>query len=204
MSTGKPAQGTALLAVLWLSAALATIAIAIADTVLGETERSATAADGLRGENLAVGGLQRAILYLDWARFHPEIPRYKPPAPFFAFDFPEGQAVVEIIPETAKLNINRTSPEDLVRLLMALGAGEARSQEIAAAILDWHAPPPGGGSPFDEFYQTLSPPFQAPHQNFQDVEELLSVKGVTPDLFFGAWESAQEDSPQRLVARDGL
>src|ERR1035441_2214390 len=116
----KAAQGTALLAVLWLSAALATIAISLADTVRGEAERSATAVDGLRSQHLAVGGLRRGILYLDWGRTHPETLRFKPFGPFFVFDFPEGQTVVEVIPETAKFNINTVQHDDLFHLLVNL------------------------------------------------------------------------------------
>jgi len=44
----KPTRGGALLAVLWLSAALAAIAFSLANTVRGETERASTAVDGLR------------------------------------------------------------------------------------------------------------------------------------------------------------
>jgi len=203
MPTSKPTQGTALLAVLWLSAALATIAIALADTVRGEADRSATAVDGLRSQHLATGALRRAILYLDWGRDHPDIPRFKP-VPSFAFDFPEGQATVEVIPETAKFNINLAVPEDLVRLLVNLGAGDALSQEIAAAIVDWRNASGEGSSPFDAFYLSQLPPYRAPHANFQEIEELLSVKGVTPDLFYGTWQPTPEGTPQRLLPRTGL
>src|SRR5258708_7155895 len=41
-------QGSALLAVLWLTAALAAISLTLATTVRGETERMSTAEDGLR------------------------------------------------------------------------------------------------------------------------------------------------------------
>lgn len=200
---GPRTQGTALLAVLWLSAALATIAISLADTVRGETERSATAVDGLRSENLAIGGLRRATLYLDWGRMHSDIPTYKPNGSNFTFNFPEGQAVVEVIPETAKFNVNQASPEDLAQLLLNLGAG-ARSQEVAAAIVDWRSPAPPGGSPFDSFYQSQRPAYRAPHQNFQEIEELLAVKGVTPDLYYGAWQTSPDGDKQHLVSRTGL
>jgi len=201
----KSAQGTALLAVLWLSAALATIAISLADTVRGEAERSATAVDGLRSQNLAVGGLRRAILYMDWARTHSDVPRFKPPTPFFVFDFPEGQTLVDIIPETAKFNINNAAPEDLFRLLVNLGVDSSRAQEIVAAIVDWRAPPPAlSSSAFDEFYASLHPPYLAPHTQFQEIEEVLSVKGVTPDLFYGAWQPASEGSAEHLTERTGL
>ena len=56
-------RGGALLAVLWLSAALSVIAFSVASTVRGETERASTLADGLRSYYLARGGLDRAIMY---------------------------------------------------------------------------------------------------------------------------------------------
>ncbi len=200
----KATRGTALLAVLWLSAALATIAISLADTVRGEADRSATAVDGLRSQDLATGGLHRAILYMDWGRSQPYNPLYKPPVPYYVFDFPEGRAVVDIIPETAKFNINTTPPEDLFRLLVNLGVEPGRAQEIAAAIAEWRAPPPELESAFDGFYASLHPPYIAPHARFQEIEELLSVKGVTPDLFYGAWQAAPQGAGQHLIRRTGL
>ncbi len=201
----RSSRGTALLTVLWLSAALATIALALADTVRGEADRSATAVDGLRSQNLAIGGLRRAILYTDWGRSHPDNPIYHPPTPYFVFDFPEGHAVVDVIPETAKFNVNTTQTGDLANLLANLGAAPGPAQDIAASIADWRsAPALDLASPFDSYYAAQHPPYAAPHARFQDIEELLSVKGVTPDLFYGAWQNAPEGSPQHLVQRTGL
>jgi general secretion pathway protein K len=198
-------RGTALLAVLWLSAALATIALSLADTVRGEAERSATAVDGLRSQDLAIGGLRRAILYMDWGRKRPDIPRYKPPVPYFVFDFPEGQTVVEVIPETAKFNINNALPEELFRLVASLGVDGAHAQEIVAAIVDWRAPSaPLSNNAFDNFYASLSPPYVAPHARIQEIEELLAVKGVTPELYYGDWQIAPEGSERHLAQRTGL
>ena len=45
-------RGSALLAVLWLSAALAAIAFSVSTTVRAETDRVSTAADGLRASYL--------------------------------------------------------------------------------------------------------------------------------------------------------
>jgi general secretion pathway protein K len=190
--------------VLWLSAALSAVAFSLANTVRGETERSATGVDGLRSQCLADAALRRAILYMDWARKHPEEPRLKPPGPAYRFTFPEGETLVEVIPETSKLNINQASAEDLFSLLTALGLDQGRAQGIAAAIIDWRSQSPEGPSQFDEFYMTLRPPFHAPHAMFQEVEELLSVRGVTPDLYYGTWVRTPEGSPRRLAPRNGL
>ena len=198
------ARGGALLAVLWLSAALAAIAFSLANTVRGETERASTAVDGLRSQYLATGALRRAILYMDWGRRHPDNPRFKPTGPVYPFEFPGGQAMVEVIPETAKLNINTSKPEDLFRLLVNLGLDPGQAQEIVAAIVDWRSPPTQGVSPFDAFYASLRQPFRAPHAPFQEIEELLAVKGVTPDLFYRSWERTPEGAPRRFYSRTGL
>src|SRR5467141_3136067 len=57
-------RGSALLAVLWLTAALAAISLTLATTVRGETERMATAEDGLRAYYLATGAIERAVLWI--------------------------------------------------------------------------------------------------------------------------------------------
>jgi general secretion pathway protein K len=205
MWTTEPRRrGTALLAVLWLSAALATIAIALADTVRGEAERSATAVDSLRSRDLAEGGLRRALLYLWWKRSHPDVARYQPLGPFYNFDFPEGQTTVEIIPETSKFNINTATPEDLFKLLVNLGVPQSSAQEITGGIVDWRSPIAEVPTAFDAFYQSLRPPYAAQHAPFQDIEEMLSVKGVTPALFYGAWQPMPADGPRLLSPRDGL
>jgi general secretion pathway protein K len=183
---------------------LATIAISLADTVRGEAERSATAVDGLRSQDLAVGGLRRAILYMDWGRRQPDNPVFRPPVPFFILDFPEGQTIVDVIPETAKFNINSASPDELFSLLVNLGVHPARAQDITAAIVDWRSGAPQASSPFDDFYASLHPPYLAPHARFQEIEELLSVRGVTPDLFYGTWQPEPAGSAQHLSLRTGL
>ena len=141
---------------------------------------------------------------MDWGRTHADNPSIKPPVPFYNFDFPEGHVVVDIIPETAKFNINSALPDDLFRLLMNLGVDSGRAQEIAAAIVDWRAASPNPTGEFDGFYGSLNPPYVAPHARFQEIEELLSVKGVTPDIFYGTWQHAAAGAPQQLTLRTGL
>jgi len=73
-----------------------------------------------------------------------------------------------------------------MRLLLALGVPEDRAGEIVAAILDWRSPVPlGQQGPFDGFYLAQSPSFLARHTSFQESEELLLIRGITPDLYYG-------------------
>jgi general secretion pathway protein K len=198
-------RGSALLFVLWVSAALAAIAFSLSSTVLGETERTSTDVDGLRAYYLAVGGLERAEYERLWSLAAPQKYTIGRLSPHAEYTFPSGQVGVDIIPETAKLDINGTPPEELYRLLEALGVEPERASQITAAIVDWRTPSPS--SQFDQYYLSLTPSFRSRHASFEEIEELLSVRGVTPELFYGTYVPAPEGAPAdgpRLIPRIGL
>ena len=196
-------RGGALLTVLWLSAGLAAIGLSVSATVRAETDHAATAADGLRASYLASGAVDRGIQWMLWPSF-----RRPGGAPvFWSFNerrytmaFPSGVAVLEAIPEGAKLNINTASPEDLSRVVFAVSGDEVRSRQIVEAILDWRSSAPGP-TPFDFYYLSVRPTFHARHASFQEIEELLAVRGMTPELFYGNYTA---DPDGRLYARGGL
>ena len=199
-------KGSALLMVLWLSAALSAIAFTVANTVRAETERTSTSVDSLRAYYLATGAVDRAILYLFWGptqRKPDGTPRYfENPMPVLRFEFPTGSAVAEIIPETAKLSVNQASPRELANLMVALGIPPEQAVSITRGILDWRTISPGGAfTEFDQHYMGLTPSFRARHASFQEIEELLLVQGVTPDLFYGSYSP---DDTGNLLPHAGL
>ena len=175
-------RGSALLTVLWLTAALSAIGLAVANNVRGETERATTNVDDVKAYFIARGAIERAVLRMRWG-----VDYYRPGNPVMDLPFPNAEVRVEIIPETSKLSLNATPPQDLLRLLIALSVPEDKALEIAAAIVDWRTfPTPENPSPFDAFYLSRTPSFLPRHTSFQESEELLQVKGITPDLYFGA------------------
>jgi general secretion pathway protein K len=191
---------------LWLVAALSAIALSVGGTVRGETERTSTALDGTRAYYLATGALERALLYLQWSQQfrNPDgsARYYDSGTPSLRFSFPTGEAVVEVVPETSKLNLNNARPQDLLRLLVALGVQPDLAQEITAAIVDWRSTPGGEQlTDFDRYYLSLVPSFRPRHASFQEVEELLLVRGMTPELFHGRLD---RDAQGRLTPRAGL
>lgn len=198
-------RGGALLAVLWLSAALSAIAFTVATTVRGETERTSTAVEGIRSYYLATGGLERALVYIQWAMFRrsPDgvLQYYIPGQTYLHFNFPSGVADVEVIPEAAKLNINQARPEFIARLLVNLGAEPEQAQLITTAIEDWRKPAPGGMTEFDQFYMNLTPSFRARHASLEEIEELVQVRGMTPDLFYGSYA---RNAAGQLIGRPGF
>lgn len=203
----RKTRGGALLAVLWLSAGLAAIALSVSSNVRSETDRVSTSGDGLRASYLAAGALERGILWVQWGyagQNYPApdgLPRFwTPNTRLLTMRFPSGDARVEVIPETAKLNINSASPDDLYRVLLAVSGDPARAQQIAAGIVDWRAPVTEP-SVFDQYYFSLGPTFRARHASLLEIEELLLVEGMSPELFYGNYITGADG---RLYARGGL
>jgi general secretion pathway protein K len=202
-------RGSALLTVLWLSAALAAIAFSVSSTVRAETDRVEAASNGLRAWYLATGAVERGIQWMAWgdsfrnedgtARF------WQYNAPRMNMTFPSGSAIVEMIPESAKLNVNRASVDDLTKVITAVGGDAGRAREIAGAILDWRGGSEGA-SPNDQYYFGIGPTFRARHASFEEIEELLFVRGMTPELFYGNFvaDDLVDSSRGALYASGGL
>ena len=203
MTSNNREKGGALLAVLWMSAALAAIALSVSTTVRGEIDRVGSDTDGLRAHYLASGSVERAIQWMLWGwgadyRNPDGSPRFwAPDQPRLYFRFASGDAMVEMIPESARLNINTATPDNLIKVIQAVGGPQAPAQEIASAIVEWR----GTGNSLDSLYLSLNPTFRPPHASFQEIEELLSVRGMTPELFYGNFVT---DAQGRLYARGGL
>lgn len=202
---GVRRRGGALLTVLWLVAALTAIAFSVATTVRTETERTSTHIEQVRAYYLATGALDRAVLWMNWgngARREDGKPRfYEPGMSVFNMQFPSGVAVVEIIPESARLNVNRATPEEMGRLFLTLGLPAAHAQALAGSIVMARTAngsnaglPPLGPSNSPGGASTFRPRFAS----FEQIEELMYLPGVTPDLFHGTWSRGPNGALQRL------
>ncbi|HEX7023256.1 MAG TPA: hypothetical protein VF187_00440 [Gemmatimonadales bacterium] len=190
--------------VLWVSAALAAIAFSMASTVRGEVERTGTAVDGLRSYFLAIGGIQRGSIELLWSVLYPNQRPIPKGTAVIDYQFPSGVVRVEILPEAGKLDVNFIPRLDLVRLLIALGEPQSQAQQIADAIIEYRGQEGGGGAP-GGFSPGGPPTFRSPHASLQEIEELLLVRGVTPELFYGTYVPADSgDGGTRLIRRGGL
>ncbi|WP_428937149.1 general secretion pathway protein GspK [Fontivita pretiosa] len=88
--------------------------------------------------------------------------------------------VFGLVDEASKLDINAASVDMLLRL-------PGMTEDVAAAIVDWRD---GDGNVTSagaesEYYLSLPQPYVAKNENFETVEELLLVRGVTMELLWG-------------------
>jgi hypothetical protein len=184
-----------------MSAALAAIAFSVSSTVRSETDRVATNADGLRTYYLASGSIERGIQWVMWGGDYRNLDGsatyWEPNLPRMPMHYPSGDAVVEMIPESAKLNINLAPSDQLYRVALAVSGDPGRAAQIAQGIVEWRSA--GGASAPPSL--DLGPTFQPRHASFEEIEELLLVHGMTPEIYYGNFIA---DAEGRLYARGGM
>jgi DNA uptake protein ComE-like DNA-binding protein len=82
--------------------------------------------------------------------------------------------------EGSKVNINTASRDMLLKL-------PGMTAEVADSIIDWRDEDenPGENGAESSYYQSLSRPYACKNAPFETTEELLLVKGMTPELLYG-------------------
>ncbi|MBI5749416.1 MAG: general secretion pathway protein GspK [Nitrospinae bacterium] len=104
-----------------------------------------------------------------------------------------GSINYSITDEDSKININNASRDTIVKLLELSGveAGEMRDA-IADSIEDWRDEDSlhrlNGAE--EDYYMSLPSPYHCKNGNFDTVEELLMVKGMTTEILYGNMEIA--------------
>ena len=189
-----PRRGGALLAVLWLTAALSAIVMTVALTTRTEVERAGTNLDSAQAYYLAEGSIERFMLQLRWP------PTDGAPNPLvfqrgqsrMRWEYPSGVVDLEVSDEGGKISVMSAPAPLLARLFVLLGVPPDRAGAIAGGIVARReaATNPGAGSSFS-----------AGGASLQQLEEILTVPGMTPDIFYGWWE---RNPAGRLLERGGV
>ncbi|MEZ4524579.1 MAG: type II secretion system protein GspK [Desulfobacterales bacterium] len=111
-------------------------------------------------------------------RVNAEIPRVP---------FADGSFTVHIDNESGKIDINRADERILKMILTSFDLEEKTIAVITDSILDWRDPDDlhriNGAE--EKYYQSLDNPYSAKNGNFDSVEELLLVRGMTSEIFYG-------------------
>jgi general secretion pathway protein K len=204
-------RGVALIMVLWVTAILTVVVLEFCFAMRTEIRITQNFKDEVQLHALAEGGIQRAIAELIFKQ-DPQVQQFRktlkneeiPPqkrewvTDGRAYEFPSDQAttVVRVMGEGGKLNINTIS-EGRLRKIMGNFGLEADQQDIVAdSIMDWKDPDDlhrlnGAES---DYYQSLPKPYQAKDANLDSIEELLLIRGVTPELYYGKKGTKKEDT----------
>jgi len=126
------------------------------------------------------------------------VPREQP----YAFPFEDGECEVTIGDEGSKINLNwiaaraKSDRQVLADILeRSCGLYDVERDTIVDSIIDWvdkdqeHLM--SGAE--DEYYESLEDPYECRDGEFVILEELLLVRGVTEDIYYGRFKPEDEE-----------
>ncbi len=192
-------RGLALMVALWLLAFLGVIFMTFAFSMRTELAAAGNFRQGAEAYHLAEAGVYRAAAELINAEGS------IPPPGFTPYDYlmerwrgnPDihenvllgrGSYSVTIIDEESKIPLNGATDAMLARLLSNSGVTDEKLvSTIVDSIQDWRDPDNlhrmNGAE--DDYYLSLPTPYRAKNADFEVIDELLLVKGMTPEILYG-------------------
>lgn len=206
-------SGVSLVVVLWVLALLMIMATELVYTVRVDSMTAANFRDEAEAEALAAAGINMGIaevaspykfVVLDKEGKLKFIREGMDEAQQSrALDLGAGMVQYVIEDESGKLNLNTSTREVISNLFKISGVQGSELDIIADSIIDWrdenHEYHLNGAE--DDYYMSLPRPYGAKDAPFDTVEELLLVKGMSPDIFYGSGKfGADLDKNEALVS----
>ena len=190
--------------VLWILAFLAVVFTAFTFSMRTELAAAGNFKEEAEAYYLAEAGVYRAAAEIINAD------RNAPPDSMF-YDAPEerwhtnpsayqnvplgrGRYWVSVTDEESKIPLNAASDPVLRRLFSNSGVSDEQLLSVIVdSIQDWRDPDDlhrlNGAE--DDYYLSLPTPYRAKNGNFETIDELLLVKGMTPEILYGNVASPQ-------------
>lgn len=205
VSGARPEAGFALLAVLWLSAMLSIMALGYASTARLKAEQGRNALALIERDYLLDSGLARGWHEYRKYRANQRLldrkeelegitgvnlelwyPRFEP----FRTEVDGTPLAVSLVNAAGRRNVNLLRVPDIEEICVACGLEPEAAGDIADAILDWIDSDDNHrlNGAENDYYLALPVPYYCKNAPLDSIEELLLVKGVTPELYFGTAE----------------
>lgn len=206
-------RGVAFILVLWVLVLLMTLGTEFALSMKTEVNTTRNFKEDLESYYLAKAGINLAKAEISGAAgfhsgtdehgfiFGPQInvsdsdaefdDELSLPEPPVRTDLPLGRGFVHysIKDENGKINLNKVSRDVLIKALAKNGMSPGTERDtVADSILDWIDEDDRhrlNGAESD-YYKRLSPPYSAKNGPLDSIEELLKIRGVTPELVYGS------------------
>ncbi|MFH0302465.1 type II secretion system minor pseudopilin GspK [Bradyrhizobium sp. 31Argb] len=169
-------RGFVIVTVLWILAALSSLAMIFAAYLSASTRAIAVNETALQTEALVSASLELTAYQLALAD-----ERTKPPHGAFRFRMDDANVQVAFTSEAARIDLNLAPKEMLAGLFTTLGAGKDAAIEYADRVVGWRTRPvPGSANEEEARYNSAGySPRQAP---FTHVNELALVVGLPAAL----------------------
>ena len=195
-------KGVALLMVLWVLMLLTVIVGEFCFTMRTRVNITRNFKESTQAYYIAVAGLNKAIEQIIRQEIMPrktvtfdeeseEEPDWRINTDIAPMSFGNGEYEVRIENVSGKININMADKVLLQTMLSGLDIDASEKDVITDSILDWrdadrnHRLNGAEGN----YYQSLSKPYECKDDNFDSIEELLLVRGVTPEIYYQGFEN---------------
>ena len=190
-------RGVALVVVLWISAILTALLYGFLSRMRVEYALSAGYGDEKKAEQLAWSAIDygcaaaaanlktwHALTDPEWS--HDEFRFFEVALGDGAFTLlhptygDERRVLWGLDDEASKINVNWAPKAVLMKL-------PRMTEEAADSLIDWRDADtnPGAAGAEDSYYLALDPPYRCKNQPFESLEELLLVRGMTPEILYG-------------------
>ncbi len=197
----RPIRGSVLIYVVWIVLLLSMFAAGVASRALFVLDLSKRLSEQLRAAYISRGAVEYATVVLGkdaapsvdalnerWADDESSFHDHPLAGGTFSIiaDHEGGVARYGLSDEERRISLNSAPAEVLEQLLETTGGMRVEdAKEAAAAIEDWRDPDtdqrPRGAEGF--YYHSLGQAYDCKDGPFENVEELLLVKGITPDVY---------------------
>lgn len=172
------------------------ITIVAFDFSLASRQEVEVARNYIDHAKVSVGAKSALTSMIDYILYNfndPELLRVeKNGAKYFFERLKDCNVVIKVVNENSKLNINSVQASNMLDIFKNIGIEDAKGLELVDCINDWidrdNLHRFGGAE--DDYYQSLDIPYEAKDAPMTTVFELLLVKGITPEMFFGKGEEA--------------
>ena len=205
--------------VLWVIAILSVMVLEFSFAMRTEINITRHFKEDLQLYAIAEGGMQRAIAEMIY-KHDPRVQQLRktmkeemPPEKRewiadgrpYLLSYDQGSCDVRVMNEEGKININLVSEAGLRRIMKNIGLEVEARDIVVDSIMDWRDPDDfyriNGAE--NDYYRSLPEPYDCKNGLLDAIEELLLVRGVTPDLFHGRRGSKTEgEKIERVGLKD--
>ena len=205
-----PDRGSVIILLAWVLVALSLIALSFSSSVRMEVRATVNEVDLKQSYYIARSGVYYSINRILLQALKPAPPGAGQEADEdvergkLRFSMANGAAEIAVTDETGKINVNLASEEILHSLMQQVGLSRNEEDAVVDGILDWrdgdHDIRANGAE--DSYYMDLPQPYHIKDGPLDNVEELLLIKGMTPEIFYGQVfkdESGKEGNRGGLV-----
>ncbi len=196
-------RGSVLIMVLWSLFLLAMLAVAVQSYVMPQVALSVKLLGRAKMRSIANAGVERAILEIEnddtelydglqdsWSAHAEAFDHVSVGGGFFSVvkEKPSPSAPQEygLTDEEGRINLNKASRDVLKNLFEKVAGVESEDADaLADSIIDWRDADDfkQKNGKENDYYQSLEHPYDCKNSDFEIVDELLLVGGMTPEIF---------------------